>query len=70
LLLSVSLGRNEQWRGARKTLLWLANLSWVSVLLLIAKRVYDVVFEIFDVANSWLLHRVHEDLRKELNRGG
>jgi hypothetical protein len=34
LLLSVSLGRNERWRGARRGMLWLANLSWVSVVLL------------------------------------
>ena len=25
-----------------------------------SKRVYDVVFEVYDVAISWLLHRVHE----------
>ena len=35
LLLSASLGRTEAWRGARKTLLWLANLSWISVVLLV-----------------------------------
>ena len=36
LLLSVALGRNENWRTARQPLLWLANLSWISVALLIA----------------------------------
>ena len=36
LLLSVALGRNENWRAARQPLLWLANLSWISVALLIA----------------------------------
>jgi len=36
LLLSVALGRNETWRSARKALLWIANLSWISVILLIA----------------------------------
>jgi hypothetical protein len=36
LLLSVSLGRTEAWRGARKPLLWLANLSWIGVVLLFA----------------------------------
>ena len=36
LLLSVALCRNETWRGARTGLLWLANLSWISVVLLIA----------------------------------
>ena len=35
LLLSVALGRNESWRKARRPLLWLANLSWISVVLLI-----------------------------------
>lgn len=35
LLLSASLGRTEAWRGARKALLWLANLSWISVVLLV-----------------------------------
>jgi len=36
LLLSVSLGRVQEWRGARKVLLWIANLSWISVILLVA----------------------------------
>ena len=36
LLLSVSLGRTEAWHGAKKTLLWVANLSWISVVLLAA----------------------------------
>lgn len=36
LLLSSALGRSSPWRGARKPLLWIANLSWVSVILLIA----------------------------------
>ncbi len=36
LLLSVALGRNESWRTARKALLAIANLSWMSVVLLAA----------------------------------
>jgi hypothetical protein len=36
LLLSLALGRNETWRMARRPLLWIANLSWISVVLLIA----------------------------------
>jgi hypothetical protein len=32
------------------------------------KAVYDVVYEIFEVANSWLVHRVHESLRKKMER--
>src|SRR5579863_8584026 len=36
LLVSVSLGRNERWRGTRRSMLWFANLSWVSVVLLVA----------------------------------
>lgn len=36
LFLSSSLGRTETWRSVKKTLLWLANLSWISVVLLAA----------------------------------
>jgi hypothetical protein len=36
MLLSATLGRNENWRPARARLLWLANLSWISALLLVA----------------------------------
>jgi Protein of unknown function (DUF998) len=36
LLLSISLRRNQTWRRESKQLLWLANLSWISVVLLIA----------------------------------
>lgn len=36
LLLSVHLGRQETWRPARRALLWIANLSWISVVLLVA----------------------------------
>src|SRR6266566_436628 len=39
LLLSVGLGHTEEWLGARRTLLWIANLSWISVVLLIATLV-------------------------------
>ena len=39
LLLSVSLGRTEAWSSAKKALLWIANLSWISVLLLAATLV-------------------------------
>jgi hypothetical protein len=35
MLLSVALGRNEGWRPARRKLLWSANLSWISVVLLV-----------------------------------
>lgn len=35
LLLSVNLGSQETWRPARRALLWIANLSWISVVLLI-----------------------------------
>lgn len=34
------------------------------------KAVYGVAFEIFDVANSWLVHRVHESIRKDMKREG
>ena len=36
LLLSVALGRNETWNSARRGLLCIANLSWISVVLLVA----------------------------------
>ncbi len=32
------------------------------------KKVYGVVYEIFDVANSWLLHRVNQSLSKGIER--
>jgi hypothetical protein len=32
------------------------------------KGVYGVVYEIFEVANSWLLHRVHQSLRASMKR--
>jgi hypothetical protein len=43
LLLSVALGRNEVWRSNRKGLLWIANLSWISVVLLIATLAIMIV---------------------------
>jgi hypothetical protein len=43
LLLSVSLGRTQAWRGAKKPLLWIANLSWISVVLLVATLVLMTV---------------------------
>jgi hypothetical protein len=36
LLLSVAIGRNQTWSTARRPLLWIANLSWVSIVLLAA----------------------------------
>src|SRR5437868_7437592 len=36
VLLSVSLGRTQPWRGAKSLLLWLANLNWITVVLLVA----------------------------------
>jgi hypothetical protein len=39
LLLTLSLGYVQEWRGAKKTLLWIANLSWISVILLMATLV-------------------------------
>src|ERR1700752_2371067 len=34
MLISVSLSRTQRWSGARKALLWTANLTWISVLLM------------------------------------
>lgn len=36
MLISVSLGRIQPWSAARKVLLWTANLTWMSVVLLVA----------------------------------
>ncbi|HEX4206636.1 MAG TPA: DUF998 domain-containing protein [Ktedonobacteraceae bacterium] len=43
VLLSVSLGRTQAWRGARSPLLWIANLNWISVVLLVATLVLMTV---------------------------
>jgi Protein of unknown function (DUF998) len=43
LLLSISLGRLHAWRGAKKPLLWIANLSWISVVLLVVTLVLMTV---------------------------
>jgi hypothetical protein len=32
------------------------------------KGVYGIVFEVFDVANSWLLHRVEKSLQRAMKR--
>ena len=36
LLLSGALGRSEAWRAIRRPLVWIANLSWISVVALMA----------------------------------
>ena len=43
LLLSVSLGRIQAWRSVKKPLLWIANLNWISVVLLGAALVLMTV---------------------------
>jgi hypothetical protein len=43
VLLSVSLGRLHAWRGARSPLLYMANLNWISVVLLGATLVLMTV---------------------------
>ncbi len=43
LLLSASLGRIEAWGGVKKLLLWIANLSWISIVLLVATLVLMTV---------------------------
>jgi hypothetical protein len=35
-----------------------------------SKRHFDVVFEVFEVANSWLLHQVEQSLKKRMKREG
>jgi hypothetical protein len=36
MLVSVSLSRTREWSAARKALLWTANLTWISLLLMLA----------------------------------
>jgi hypothetical protein len=36
MLISVSLVRNPAWSAARRTLLWTANLTWISLVLMFA----------------------------------
>jgi hypothetical protein len=43
MLISVSLSRTESWASARRSLLWTANLTWVSVVLLAATFVVMIV---------------------------
>ena len=43
LLLSASLGRSENWRGERERLLWIANFSWIAVVLLVATLIVMTV---------------------------
>jgi|SRR5581483_7828551 len=43
VLLSISLGRTQAWHGAKSLLLWLANLNWISVVLLVATLVLMTV---------------------------
>ena len=43
ILISVNLGRTEPWSVARRTLLWTANLTWVSLALLAATFVLLIV---------------------------
>lgn len=34
VLISIALGRNEQWMAARRLVLWMAHLTWISLVLL------------------------------------
>jgi hypothetical protein len=43
MLLSVNLGRLHAWSSARQVLLWTANLTWISVVLLIAAMIVMIV---------------------------
>jgi hypothetical protein len=43
VMLSVSLGRTPAWRGMKRPLQWLAHLSWISVVLLVATLVLMTV---------------------------
>ena len=43
MLISVSLGRTQAWSVAKKVLLWTANLTWVSVILMVATFILLIV---------------------------
>ncbi len=43
LLLSVSLGHSQAWQTVKQPLLWMANLSWISVVLLVATLILMTV---------------------------
>jgi hypothetical protein len=43
MLISVSLSRTQEWSPVKKSLLWTANLTWISVVLLIASFIIMIV---------------------------
>ena len=43
MLISVSLSRTQSWSNARKALLWIANLTWISVLLMAGTFILMIV---------------------------
>jgi hypothetical protein len=43
MLISVSLIRTQSWSGARKPLLWTANLTWISILLMAGTFILMIV---------------------------
>ena len=43
MLISVGLSRTQHWSGARRALLWTANLTWISVLLMAATFIILIV---------------------------
>jgi hypothetical protein len=32
------------------------------------KAIYDIVYEVFDVANSWLIHKIQKEMLKRMAR--
>ena len=43
MLISVSLSRTQSWSGARKAVLWTANLTWISILVLAGTFILMIV---------------------------
>jgi hypothetical protein len=35
-----------------------------------SKRTYGVIIEVFDTATSWLVHRIHQSIRKRMQKEG
>jgi hypothetical protein len=43
MLISMSLSRTQPWSAARKALLWTANLTWVSIVLMIGALIVMMI---------------------------
>ncbi len=58
MLISVSLGRTQPWSAARKSLLWTANLTWISLVLFVVALI--TLFVTFTQAGGEVTSEVTE----------